>query len=69
MPKSKNRKDHKKRVAARNTQIQAQKKAVKKKLLETLEQLKQQEAGGYYANPGVSLPTASDDSEGFQIIQ
>jgi len=69
MGKSRNRKDHKKRVAARNMKIQAEKAKTKKIMIETLEKLKQQQSEGYYSNPGIGLPLPPDETPGYEIIQ
>ena len=50
MPKSKNRKNHKKKVQARNNRIQAQKKRVEKMQREMFEQIMQEAQKGEYEN-------------------
>jgi len=66
MPKSRNRKGHKNKVKARKQKQLNQARAQKKKILETLEQLKQDEQGYQVIKPEVSL-TLPDASDSYQL--
>jgi hypothetical protein len=64
MPKSKHRKDHKKKVAARNKRIADNKKTVEKAQREFIMNLikREQENGAFDNTPSISIDGPSVDS-------
>lgn len=68
MPKSKNRKNHKQKVAARNQRIQAQKNKIKKFQDAFYQQMKaEMESGAFDDNNLLELPK-EDSEESTEVI-